>query len=124
MIGIPTEKRKDIFKTIALNKKANPDVADVSIIYPFPGTKFTDYCIKNDLIDKTNDKINNIRTTSVLIHKSISKKTLYGLNKTFQLYYFFPKIMYPFIWVAEGENIFSKVWYGLLSKLHNKIRHR
>ena len=37
--------------TIRLNQAIKPDFAQVTIFYPFPGTKLYDHCIRHDLID-------------------------------------------------------------------------
>ena len=39
IIGFPNETRRDLWKTIRLNQKIKPDRCQVSIFYPYPGTK-------------------------------------------------------------------------------------
>lgn len=45
-------------KTRQLNAIVNPDIMQMSLFFPFPGTKLHDYCVEHDLIDK--DKLENI----------------------------------------------------------------
>jgi len=52
MIGYPFEKDDRLTEaTIRLNQKIKPDFAQVTIFYPFPGTKLYDHCVRHDLID-------------------------------------------------------------------------
>lgn len=54
-------------KTIELNKKIAPNFVQISIFYPFPGTKLFKHCIDTDLIDpiKAFD-VNNLYSESIL----------------------------------------------------------
>jgi len=56
MIGLPTEKRKDIIKTLKMNVECSPDVVKVSTFYPYEGTKIYSICIDFGLISKESDK--------------------------------------------------------------------
>jgi len=47
MIGLPTEKKDDVIKTLRLNVICNPDVVRISTFYPYKGTKI--YSVCNDL---------------------------------------------------------------------------
>jgi radical SAM superfamily enzyme YgiQ (UPF0313 family) len=44
--------------TRALNERAKPDIIQMSLFFPFPGTKLYDYCVENNLIDY--DKLNGV----------------------------------------------------------------
>jgi radical SAM superfamily enzyme YgiQ (UPF0313 family) len=52
MIGITDETREDLQLTKEFIKKYKPDVSNILIFNPFPGTEVFDYCIKNNLITK------------------------------------------------------------------------
>ena len=55
-------------QTLELNNIIKPDIMQMSIFFPFPGTKLYDYCVANNLID--HNKINNLHdyfSSSVLI---------------------------------------------------------
>lgn len=52
MKGYPVPYDDELTKmTLALNERIKPDLVQMSIFYPFRGTKLYDYCIDNDLID-------------------------------------------------------------------------
>lgn len=52
MIGYPVDHDDALTAaTYEFNRCIGPDYAQVSIFYPFPGTRLYDYCIKNDLVD-------------------------------------------------------------------------
>lgn len=50
MIGITDETSNDLKMTRYFIKKYNPDVSNILIFNPFPGTEIFDYCVKNNLI--------------------------------------------------------------------------
>jgi anaerobic magnesium-protoporphyrin IX monomethyl ester cyclase len=52
MVGYPVDYDDDLTAaTYRLNREIQPDYCQVSIFYPFPGTRLYDYCVVNDLID-------------------------------------------------------------------------
>ena len=52
MIGFPVDYDDALTEATArLNRKIRPDYSQISIFYPFPGTRLYDYCVENDLID-------------------------------------------------------------------------
>lgn len=53
MIGFPVPYDDALTEATAqLNRKIRPDYCQVSIFYPFPGTRLHDYCVEKDLIDR------------------------------------------------------------------------
>jgi len=52
MLGIPYEKKKDLIKTIELNKMINVDSVQVSIFNPFPKTELEKLCSEKKWINK------------------------------------------------------------------------
>ncbi len=118
MIGLPTETREDIFKTIELNKKANAGTLNVYYIYPFQKTEIRDYCEKRNLIPIGTDKL-SISEGEKFNLSEISIEELKGLKKTFILYVNFPKEYWPIIKICEEDNRFSN-W--LTKKLYEYMR--
>jgi len=52
MQGYPVPNDDDLTKaTVELNRIAGPNNMQMSVFYPFPGTKLYDYCVEHDLID-------------------------------------------------------------------------
>jgi radical SAM superfamily enzyme YgiQ (UPF0313 family) len=53
MVGYPVENDDALTEsTVRLNEAIQPDYCQVSIFYPFPGTRLYDHCVQNDLIDR------------------------------------------------------------------------
>lgn len=50
MVGMPLETKKQICKTIKLNKLIKPDSIQVSIFTPFEGTDLYNFCKENNLL--------------------------------------------------------------------------
>jgi len=117
MIGIPHETRENIFETILLNKKAKIDLADVSILFPFPGTQIYEYCKDKGLLRIDLSDSHYYRSEPILDMEQISKKELSGLMKTFQLYMHSPKILYPLIARAERDDLIGKKLQVFLKKV-------
>jgi radical SAM superfamily enzyme YgiQ (UPF0313 family) len=116
MIGIPGMDREHVFKTIELNRKANPNSTIVGIFIPFPDAELTKNLIKMGLLD---EKV--IVTTglypSVKI-KEMSSEEINGLFRTFNLYIKFPKFVWFIVRMLERDtaltNFVRKVVYKTL----------
>ncbi|MBR9705313.1 B12-binding domain-containing radical SAM protein [Candidatus Pacearchaeota archaeon] len=52
MIGLPTETIHEMKETVNLIKKHPPSTLTAKKYTPFPGTELFDYCVKNKLVDK------------------------------------------------------------------------
>lgn len=50
MVGLPYKNRRMVFDTINLNRKVKPDAIQVTMFYPFPGTKLRDICKQEGFI--------------------------------------------------------------------------
>ena len=55
LIGLPGETVEDFRETIALNRRIQPEVAGLSIFYPYPGTELARLCKEKGLIDERID---------------------------------------------------------------------
>jgi len=56
MVGIPYETPEMAEESLRLNEKLNPDYIQVSIFYPYPGTKLYELCEREGMLLKTNKK--------------------------------------------------------------------
>jgi len=112
MIGFPTETRKEIFETIELNRRINPEIALMSFFYPYKGTPLRDICINMGLI-KPNVGMVDYGEESILNMPQISKEEIHGFRRTFILYIRAPKILYPLIKLCERENKISNIIYNI-----------
>ena len=99
MIGLPTETRKDIFKTINLNKECNVGTVNVYYIYPYPKTDIQQYCQELPEVSVAESYKFNM--------SEMSTRRLRGLKKTFVLYLKLSKSFYPLIRLCEYNNPIS-----------------
>jgi len=101
MIGLPTETREDVFKTIEMNRECQVGTANVYYIYPYPKTEIQEHCKIEQNIEATEAYRFNM--------SEISTRRLRGLKKTFILYMKFPKTFYPLIRLCEFNNPISNL---------------
>lgn len=122
IIGNPFESRDQIFETIMLNRKCNPDAANVNFLYPYKGTEIYDLCIEKGFF--TPEKIidsSGVRMDPVLDLPQISKQALKGLQRTFLFYLRFPEKYFDTIREAEdisvsGDQMFKKLSVEYIKK--------
>jgi len=76
MIGYPYRNDEALTKaTVELNRRISPDYVQVSIFYPFPGTKLYEYCVERNLIDQAKlDRTRDYFSESVLKDVSLARK--------------------------------------------------
>ena len=117
MIGLPSETRADIFKTIEVNRKGKVDLADVSILYPFPGTQIHEICKKMGILKRELSAQVYYRSEPVLDMPQISREELQGLMKTFQIYMNTPKLFYPLIRLSEKDSFYGRGYLRLLREI-------
>ena len=107
MLGIPTETREDIFRTIALNKKCGIDAVNVYIVYPYPGTelsnKYKVSCFEN------NGAVIPVSKAAQFALSEMVPTEVEGLLKTFELYTLLPESLWPLIKIAEKDTPDSKI---------------
>jgi anaerobic magnesium-protoporphyrin IX monomethyl ester cyclase len=74
MVGLPYETRKMIEETIELHRIVKPNYVQLSIFYPYVGTKLYDLCRKNNWL--TGDEASSYYERSVINQPSISKEEI------------------------------------------------
>jgi len=108
IIGFPTETRSQIFDTINLNRKANPDNIMIHPFNPYQGTRLYDLCVKKGYID--NGTLGgDYRSDFLMNMPQISNRELKGLHRTFALYVKFPKERWQEIKRAEQDDYHFKL---------------
>jgi len=117
MIGIPHETRDNVFETISVNRQAGVDLADVSVLFPFPGTPIHDYCKEEGFLKKELSEQDYYRAEPVLDMPQLKREDITGIMKTFQMYMNAPKWLYPLIRKAEGDTPQSKRLHKMLNKI-------
>jgi len=126
LIGIPHEKRSNIFETIELNRKAGPTTTTLAFFHPYRGTELRELCINEKFFDPNKEKEYETvtRIKSCLNLPQISNKSLEGLFKTFQLYFKLPKIFYGLIRISEGDSFLSGPIFWVLTKIFYCVTHK
>ncbi len=112
LLGIPGEKREDVYETIKLNKKLNVKAANVYILYPFPGTVIYEMYKPNIIDDE--GKIIPMEKAELFNFSTMSHDDLIGLQKTFNLYLNLPESLWPIIRLAEKNDDQGKIIYNSL----------
>ena len=102
MIGLPTETREEIFKTIMLCKRINSKINSVNIFQPFPKIPLTNFCIDQGYMEK-DAIIPDFTEASILTMPSISKEEISNLLKTFILYAKLPQELWEQVEVCEKD---------------------
>lgn len=123
IIGVPSETRASIFNTIELNRKCDPATSNVFFFAPYPKTKMMDELIKEGSMPPNYTFKSDFSEISYE-PSSITKKELYGLYKTFNLYRKLPRYLFPLIKLCEQENKISQRLYSFLVLKYLKGRER
>jgi radical SAM superfamily enzyme YgiQ (UPF0313 family) len=77
MIGIPYEREENIYESINLCKKINPDWIIHSVFYPFPKTKLYRLCIENNWLSKEVPKCSTFYSPKIYYkHPYLSKEKI------------------------------------------------
>jgi radical SAM superfamily enzyme YgiQ (UPF0313 family) len=120
MIGIPGMDREHVFKTIELNRKANPNSSIVGIFIPFPDAELTKKLIEMGLLDK--DVIVTTGLYPSVKIKEMSDKEIRGLFNTFNLYIKLPKILWPLIRKLEKDNLITRLIRKIVYNIFGLLR--
>jgi anaerobic magnesium-protoporphyrin IX monomethyl ester cyclase len=117
MVGLPFETTADIKQTIVLNSQIKPDAIQVSVFYPFRGTKLGELCYENDwvVLDKKN-KIDTYYEKSILNYPQLTTSQInYYYNCYFIYYSLYTKniselLKYSLIGALKKMHLFEIVW--------------
>jgi anaerobic magnesium-protoporphyrin IX monomethyl ester cyclase len=75
MLGLPGETCEDIEETISLNKLIKPDLKNITIFRPYPGTELYAYCKEKNWI--SDRKVSGYWEESILDQPSLTKEDTY-----------------------------------------------
>ncbi|MHB1418868.1 MAG: B12-binding domain-containing radical SAM protein [Bacillota bacterium] len=111
MVGLPNETDEDIQLTIDINRIVKPDVVQVTIFYPLPGTDLMDYCIENDLIDtETYHSLINYYDFSVLKFPQAKKEKIYRLTRLIPMLVWAKDEYLPlFTWILDNHDAYVNI---------------
>jgi len=117
LIGLPGMDRKHLFKTIQLNRDANPHSSLVSIFIPYLDNDMTRNLISEGLLDVSTIEVKNGLEPTVRI-PDMDATEIKAIFNTFNLYLRLPKWTWRFIKLLERENVVTrfirKTIYGIL----------
>jgi len=89
MVGLPYESVEDINKTIALNALIKPDFIQVSVFYPFRGTKLGELCYENNwVVLERKNKIETYYEKSILNYPQLGTAKIDNYYANFFIYYY------------------------------------
>lgn len=126
MVGLPYENRKLVFDTINLNRKVKPDIIQISIFFPFPGTELRTVCQKEGIIMWEEKMLASYYKESVLSLPELSTEEIIGFKRVFKLYCKCPEFTFPLIKLLEKNTRLTKfmtewmyiyIHYGILSMI-------
>lgn len=109
MIGITTETEDEMDDTIKVIKTYNPDVVNINIFNPLPGTPIFEYCIEKGLIKKPknleewaewvtsflNVQHNTSNISDEVLRETIKEMRMFGFYKN--------KVKRFFYWIKQKE---------------------
>lgn len=127
MIGLPHENRAKIQDTLELINLLQPDVFQITIFYPFEGTPFYDYCLKEKLIDKDHERLTEIWKGSVLNQPDLPSEYLVNLRELMLAFAKKNRRWWPLMYFLEKRPAAYRVWFtgrkalGLSSRAVRKL---
>ena len=110
IVGFPGETKEMIRKTIDLNRLAKPDVVQVTIFYPFPGTALFDECVEKGYLPAEGKKVANYYADSVLDMPTLSKDEIRIAAKLFPFHVQWDEKWNPFLEKAEQGGFYYSVF--------------
>lgn len=124
MIGIPYETKKTINDTFELNKRIKPAIFQVSILYPFIGTKIRNIYKNNNLLNEYKEKtsdINNYYSNCITYSPFVSFSYIKHMQVFMNLYFNYSKF---FAELSRFIPFFMLDKYNYGVALLNKVMHR
>jgi anaerobic magnesium-protoporphyrin IX monomethyl ester cyclase len=102
MLAIPYETREKYWKTIEVNRKADPQYPNVSFFYPFEGTVLREISVKEGFFDPEDPgKMIYERDKPALHFDTLNEGELIEMRNVFVLYIKLPEQYKPFIKRSE-----------------------
>ena len=103
IIGFPWEDKKTIRQTMGLSTDLSLDGANFYIAYPFPGSRFFDYCLENNLLEKDDD-FNALPYIEAMVPANIFSCDELNMirKKMFKRFYFRPNYLLRVFFRTKG----------------------
>lgn len=123
MIGLPNENRELIQDTLELINLLRPDIFQITIFYPFEGTPFYHYCLKEGLIEKEHQRLTEIWKGSVLKQPGLSSDYLVRLRELMLAFGARSQRLWPLMYFLEQNPSAFRVWHTS-RKLFNRVMRK
>ncbi len=124
MVGLPFEDMGKVLETIKLNVEADPDIIQVSIFYPYPGTELFEMSRKNNFI--TNKNLVSYFDGSILSLPTMNQNQIYFARKRFvkmfKRYKIYKKL--PYFIEKLLENITDGIFKSKLMAKHYVVQRK
>ena len=119
VIGLPGETRETIKMTKNLIQKIKPDILQIAVASPFPGTEFYDWCKKNGflLTDDPNEYLDeNGHQKAIISYPDLSNNEMVKeVDKILKEYYLslnYIPIVLRQILRKRGFNEMKRIWFS------------
>ena len=110
MIGLPKEDRAKIQDTIEFINLIQPDIFQITIFYPFEGTPFYDYCLKEGLLRRDHERLTEIWKGSVLDQPGLPSDYLIRLRELMLSFAKKDRRWWPVMRFMEKRPLAFKAW--------------
>jgi len=121
VIGLPGETKETIIKTEKIIKEVKPDILQVSVASPFPGTEFYKWAKENDFLitDDPNEYLDHQGHQKAIInYKNLSSRDIEkAVDLILKKYYLNPHyipIAVKQVIRNNGLNEFKRLWYSAI----------
>ena len=102
MIGLPGETMAEVWDTIELNKRLQPDRIMCTVYMPFLGTKLGEECLAGGWLVHPVDDAEVYYTNIAIRHPAIPARRLFGYQGFFDYYVRLPRKLYPLVHALRG----------------------
>ncbi|MHB8858994.1 MAG: B12-binding domain-containing radical SAM protein [Thermoleophilia bacterium] len=110
MIGLPKEDRAKIQDTTEFINLIQPDIFQITIFYPFQGTPFYDYCLKEGLLNRDHERLTEIWKGSVLNQPDLPSDYLIRLRELMLTFAKRDRRWWPLMRFMEKNPLAFKAW--------------
>ena len=118
MIGLPHEDRAKIQDTLELINLLQPDVFQISIFYPFEGTPFYDYCLKQGFLQKDHERLTEVWKGSVLNQPGLESDYLVRLRELMLSFAKRDRRLWPIMYFLEKRPVAFRIWRAAIRGKH------
>jgi len=118
MIGLPHEDRAKIQDTLELINLLQPDVFQISIFYPFEGTPFYDYCLKQGFLQKDHERLTEVWKGSVLNQPGLESDYLVRLRELMLSFAKRDRRLWPLMYFLEKRPVAFRIWRAAIRAKH------